>query len=171
MNVPDPHHWTLNSCFSVFRNVWVHSGPFHYCTKLGAKWAELVQLMQKFMPWSRVGIFRYSSCHEVVSEFFATNAPDPHHWTLNSFLLHYVKFGCICDRFPTALNSVKNGPNWCHYCKSSCHEVVSELFATNAPDWHHWTLNSCFVAFRKVWVHLGSFRYFTKLGAKWAELV
>ena len=53
----------------------------------------------------------------------------------------------------------------------SCHEVVSELFATNAPDPHHWTLNSCFVTFRKVWVHLESFRYYTKLGAKWAEWV
>jgi hypothetical protein len=100
MNMPDPHHWTLNSCFSVFRNVWVHSGPFRYCTKLGVKWAELVQLMQK-----------------------------------------------------------------------TCHEVVSELLATNAPDPHHGTLNSCFVAFRKVCVHFGSFRYCTKLGAKWAELV
>ena len=27
--------------------------------KLGAKWAELEQLMQKFMPRSRVGTFRY----------------------------------------------------------------------------------------------------------------
>ena len=26
--------------------------------KLGAKWAELVQLMQKFLPRSRLGIFR-----------------------------------------------------------------------------------------------------------------
>ena len=59
LNVPDPHHLTLNSCFSVFRNVWVHSGPFRYCTKLGAKWDELVQLMQKFVPRSRVGTFRY----------------------------------------------------------------------------------------------------------------
>ena len=25
------------------------------------------------------------SCHEVASEFFATNAPDPHHWTLSSY--------------------------------------------------------------------------------------
>ena len=27
-------------------------------------------------------------------------------------LLHFVKFGCIWDRFVTALNSVQNGPNW-----------------------------------------------------------
>ena len=30
---------------------------FRY-TKLDAKWVELVQLMQKFVPWSRIGIFR-----------------------------------------------------------------------------------------------------------------
>ena len=34
-------------------------GLFRYCTKLGAQWAELVQLMQKFMPRSRVGTFHY----------------------------------------------------------------------------------------------------------------
>ena len=49
----------LNSCFSVFCNVWVPSGPFRYCTKLGAKRTELVQLMQKFMPRSGVRFFRY----------------------------------------------------------------------------------------------------------------
>ena len=42
-------HGTLNSCFVAFRNVWVHLGTFCSCTKLGAKWAELVQLMQNFM--------------------------------------------------------------------------------------------------------------------------
>jgi len=36
----------------------VHSGPFGCLTKLGAKWAELVQ---KFVPQSRVGIFRNES--------------------------------------------------------------------------------------------------------------
>ena len=45
--------------FQCVRNVWVHLGQFRYCTKLGAKWAELVQSMQKFMPRSRVGTFRY----------------------------------------------------------------------------------------------------------------
>ena len=57
-NAPEPPHWTLNSCIGAFRSVWVHFGLFHYCTKLGAKWAELVQLMQKFVPRSHVVIFR-----------------------------------------------------------------------------------------------------------------
>src|SRR6185436_11362532 len=54
-NAPDPPHWTLNFRFGAFRTIWVHSGPFVCLTNLGAKRAELVQ---KFVPRSRVGIFR-----------------------------------------------------------------------------------------------------------------
>ena len=64
MNAPDPPHWTLNSCFGVFHTLWVHLGPFCCLTNLISNWSEL-------------------SCHEVVSEFFTTNAPDPPHCTLN----------------------------------------------------------------------------------------
>ena len=56
-NAPDPHHWTLNSCFGLFLSVWVHLEPFRYCTKLAAKHAKLVQLMQKFRPRCLVRIF------------------------------------------------------------------------------------------------------------------
>jgi len=58
-NTPDTHHGTQNSCFGAFRNVWVHLGSLRYCAQLVAKWAELVQLMQKFVPQSRVGSFPY----------------------------------------------------------------------------------------------------------------
>ena len=44
-----------NRNFGEFRTIWVLSGPFGCLTKFGAKWAELVQ---KFVPRSRVGIFR-----------------------------------------------------------------------------------------------------------------
>ena len=47
---PIHHIVTKNSCFFVFRSVWVHFGPFCYSMKLDAKWAKLVQLPQKFMP-------------------------------------------------------------------------------------------------------------------------
>ena len=40
--------------FSAIRTIWVHFGPFGCLTNIGAKRAELVQ---KFMPRSRVGIF------------------------------------------------------------------------------------------------------------------
>ena len=54
-NAPDRLHWTLNWCFCAFQTIWVHSGQFGSLTKLGPKWAELVK---KFVPQSRVGIFR-----------------------------------------------------------------------------------------------------------------
>ena len=64
----------------------VHSGFFGCLTKLGAKWAELVQ---KFVPRSRIGIF-------------AMNAPDPPHWTQNwcfgafcTIWVHSGLFGCL----------------------------------------------------------------------------
>ena len=54
----DAPHWTPNSCFVAFHRVWVHLEPFCYCMKLGAKWTELVQIMQKFVPRCCVRIFR-----------------------------------------------------------------------------------------------------------------
>src|SRR6185503_14020539 len=39
----------------AFCTIWVHLGPFGCLTKLGVKRAELVQ---KFVPRSRIGIFR-----------------------------------------------------------------------------------------------------------------
>src|SRR6185437_8006590 len=62
MNAPDPPHWTLNSCFGVFRTIWEHLGPLCCLTKLGAKWAELVQ---KFVPRSHIGIFRNESTRSI----------------------------------------------------------------------------------------------------------
>jgi hypothetical protein len=50
---------------------WVHFAPFHNCTKVGAKRDELVPLTHQFTKG-------------ITSEFFATNAPDPLHWTQNS---------------------------------------------------------------------------------------
>ena len=65
----------------------MHLGPFGCLTKLSTKRAELVQ---KFVPQSRVGIF------------FATNAPDPRHWTLSLWFgafhtiwVHSGPLGCL----------------------------------------------------------------------------
>ena len=57
-NVPDAPHWTLSRRFGSFHTIWVHSGMFGCLTKLGAKRAELEQ---KFVPRSRIGIFRNES--------------------------------------------------------------------------------------------------------------
>ena len=40
------------------RSVWVHLSMFRYYMKLGAERVELVQLMDKFVPLSRIGFFR-----------------------------------------------------------------------------------------------------------------
>src|SRR6185312_8965693 len=60
-NAPNPPHWTPNSCFGALHSVCVRLGSFRNCMKLGAKQCELVQLMQKYVPRSHVGIF----CNEL----------------------------------------------------------------------------------------------------------
>jgi len=52
--LPDWPRWNLNSCFGLFRTSWVHLVLLFCLTKLRAKQAKVVQ---KFVPWSRVGIF------------------------------------------------------------------------------------------------------------------
>ena len=100
----------------------VHSGSFACLTKLGAERAEL---MQKFVPRSRVGFFR--------NEGTRSTPCDPK-LTFGAFIL----FGCIRDCLVALQNSMQNRPN---KFKSSCHEVASEFFATKPPDPPHWTLN------------------------------
>ena len=149
-NAPDPPHWTLNSCFGEFRTIWVHSVPFDCLTKLGAKRAELVQ---KFVPRSRVGIF----CNE---------APNPPHWMLNR---HFGAFRTIRVHLGPLVelrNSVQNGPN---KCKSSCHEVASECFATNAPDPPPLNPKLTFWCVSYYSGAFGTVGCFTELGAKSAE--
>ena len=41
----------------VFRSIWVHLGSFRKYMKVGAKYTELLQLMQKLVPRSHVVIF------------------------------------------------------------------------------------------------------------------
>ena len=85
-NTPNPPHWTLNSCFGALHSVWMHLGSFRNCMKLG----ELVQLKQKFVQRSHVGIF-----HNERNQ----SAPlDPK----LMFLVRCIVFGCIWDRFMTA---------------------------------------------------------------------
>ena len=68
MNTPDPPHWTQYSCFVVFRSVWAHLGSFRCFMILGSKQAELLQLMQKFVPQSCVRIFCDKSTRSTPSD-------------------------------------------------------------------------------------------------------
>ena len=100
-NAPDPQHWNVNSCFCAFLSIWVHLEPFRYCTKLAAKCVKLVQLIQKFRPWCLV-------------KSFATNAPDPHHWTLNSFFGAFISVWVHLEPFRYCTKLGANGPTWCN---------------------------------------------------------
>ena len=157
----------------IFRNLRIRSTPLDYklmfwcvCVVVfGCIRDRLVALqnsMQNVSKWCK------SSCHEVVSEFFVTNAPDPTYWTLTSCFGVFRTIWVHLGQFVALQHSVQNGPN---LCKSSCHEVTSEFFATYAPDPPHWTLSSCFGVFCTISVHLVPFGYLTKLGAKRAEVV
>ena len=137
--------------------VWLHLRPFRYSTIVYAKWAEILQLVQKYVPRSRVGIFRndrsqptaidpnlmfwcisyhlgafgiVSLLHETRCKTGRTGAinakvrvtksrrvlsqrMDPIHpiGSKTNVLVNFVVFGCIWDRFVTAINSVQNGLN------------------------------------------------------------
>ena len=99
MNAPNPANWTLNSCFGVFRSVSVHLAIFNYYTKLVAKWDELVQLMDEFVPLSRIGIFHNERTRSTPLD------PKLMVWCISYYL---GAFGTV---LVALRNSVQNGPN------------------------------------------------------------
>ena len=70
---------------------------FHYYTEFGAKWVELVQLMDKFVPLSRIGIFRNERTRSTPLD------PELNYWFV------FILFGCILDLFR---HSTKLGAKW-----------------------------------------------------------
>ena len=123
---------------------------FRYCTKLAAKRAKLVQLMQKFMPRSHVGIFRNER----------TQSP---HWILNSCFGALQSVGMYLGSFRNCMKLDAKQGQLVQLMQKFVPRFTSGFFATNTPNPHHWTLNTCFGAFLSVWVHLGPFRYCTKM--------
>ena len=83
---PDPLHWTLNSCFGEFHTIWVHLGRFGCLKKLGAKRSELVQ---NFMPRSRIGIFRNKRTRSTPLALKLMFWFVSYHW------VHSGPFGCL----------------------------------------------------------------------------
>ena len=85
-NAPDPPHLSLNSCFGAFRTIWVHMGPFGCLKKLDGKQAEIVQ---KFVPRSRVGIF----CNERIRS--TPLDPKLTFWNVLYHLCAFGNIGCL----------------------------------------------------------------------------
>ena len=78
----------------MFRTILVHSGLFGFLTKLGAQRAEQVQ---KFVPRSRVGIFRNERIRPTPLD--------------HKLLVRFVLFWCIRHSLIALRNAVQNGPN------------------------------------------------------------
>ena len=112
---PDPPHWTLNSWFGAFHSVWVHFGLFRYCTKVDAMRAEMVELMHKFVPWSRVRIFQ--------NERTRLN-PKLMFWCV---LLCSGAFGNVSLRIETRCKTVWNGAIKAQVCATKSHQKFSLL--------------------------------------------
>ena len=108
------------------------------------------------------------SCHEVASEFFAMNAPDPPHWTLNSC---FGVIRTVCVHLGPLSCLTKLGAKCTELVQKFVPRSCVESFHNKQPDPLHCTLNSCFGAFRTILVRLGPFGCLTKLGAKCFELV
>ena len=136
MNPLDPLHWSLNSSFGVFRIICVSLRPFGCLTKLGAKRSEVVQ---KFVPRSRVGIFRNESTRSTPWE------PKLMFWCIS---YHLDPFGTVRLSYET------HGKTGRTSAKVRGTKSSRIFFVTNASNPPHWNLNSCFGAFRTVLVHL-----------------
>jgi len=151
-NAPDPPHWTLNSCFSVFCTIWMHLGPFGCRTKLGAKWAEVVQ---NFVTWSHVGIFR--------NERSRSTLLDP--YLMFRCVSYYLgTFGTVCC--VTTLSSKRAKLVQKFVPRSRVTIFRYERTWSNPLD-----SKLTFGVFCTIWVHLVPFGYLTKLGTKRAEVV
>jgi hypothetical protein len=87
MQLPHPIH-----SIAPKTDILGYFGPFHHCTKIDAKLAELVPLTHKFAKQTRVTIF----CNER-----SRSTPlDPK-----------LMFWGVSDHFVTARNSTQNLPN------------------------------------------------------------
>ena len=132
---------------------WVHLGLFGCPMKLGAKRAELVK---KFVPRSRVGIFR-NEC--------TRNTPLDPKLTFWCVSYYFGAFETVWlpyeTRYKTGRTSAKVRAT------KSCRNFSQRTH----PIHPHWTLNCHFGAFHTIWVHSGPFGCLTKLGAQRAELV
>ena len=137
-NAPDPPHWTLISCFGAFHTIWVHLGLFGCLKKLGAKRAELVQ---NFVPQSRIGIFRNECIRSIPLD------PKLIFWCLS------YNFGALEIVWLTYNIRCKTGRTVQKFMPRSRFGI----FRNERNRSTHWTLNSCFGVFRTNLVLSGPF--------------
>ena len=131
----------------------MHSGPFGCLTKLDAKRAELVQ---KFVPRSRVGIFRNERTRSTPLD------PKLTFWCVSYYL---GALGTVWLPYETRCKTGRTSPK--------VHSTKSRLYFSQRMHPIHpiGPENCCFGVFRTICVHSGPFGCLTKLSAKWTEPV
>ena len=136
--------------FGAFLSVWVHLKPFRYCTKLAAKHAKLVQLMQKLVQRCLVRIFHNERSRS--SPFFP------------KLIFWCVSFCLGAFRTVSLLHETRcKWANLVQLMQEFVPQSLVRISRSDAPDPHNWTLSSGFHAFLSVWVHLGPLCYCTNL--------
>src|SRR6185312_2137810 len=107
-----------------------------------------------------------SSCHELASEFFATNAPDPTHWTLNlrfgafaTIWVHSGLFDCL----------TKLGAKRAEQLQKIVPQSRVGFFRNEGTRSTPCDPKLMFWCVRTIWVHSGLFGCVMKLDAKRAE--
>jgi hypothetical protein len=130
----------------------VHLRPFGCLTELGAKQAELVQ---KFMPRSRIGSFRDEGTRSTPLD------PKLRFWCISYYLGHLGPLSCLTELGAKRAELVQK------FVPRSRVRIFRNEHARSTPLDPKLT----FWSFRTTWVHLGPFGCLTELGAKRAELV
>jgi hypothetical protein len=136
----------------VFHTIWEHSGPFGCLMKLDAKQVELVQ---KFVPRSRVRSFRN------IRTRYTPLDPKLTFWYVCIIWEHSGLFGYLMKLDAKRAKLVQK-----FVPRSRVRTFRNEHTRSTPLD-----LKLTFGAFRTIWVHSGPFGCLTKLGAKQAELV
>ena len=129
----------------------MHSGPFGCHTKLGAKQAELVQ---KFVPRSRVEFFRNERIRSTPLDPILT------FWCVRTIWVHSGPFSCL----------TKLGAKRAKLVQKFVPQSRIGVFHNERNQSTTLDPKLTFGAFYTIWVHSVLFGCLTKLGAKWAEL-
>jgi hypothetical protein len=106
--VPLTHKFAQRSCVKIFRNERTWSTLLDPKLMFWGISDRFLTAWKSMQNWPNRCHKRTSSLNKLTSEFFATIAPDPLHWTQNSC------FGGVSDRFVTVWKSMLNWPNWCY---------------------------------------------------------
>jgi hypothetical protein len=83
--LPLTYKFAKQSRVGIFRNERTRSSPFDSKLKFWSVLDRFITARKSMQNWPNWSHYRTSSLNKVALEFFTTNAPDPLHWTPNSY--------------------------------------------------------------------------------------